>query len=285
MLQQEATIPSKSSCDWAAIKARRSPRRGRSHSASSASLATLSSALPALVNAGHGLATIGFCLGLNVEWILEQVALLGLPTPSARPMRRPSGKSHWTTEQIQKLILLWPTNLYATCIGEKTGRNPASVRYKAKWLGLAVRDRSKLVRTAPDVPTVSVLDPSSNGWTVDLGFKVGCRYIRGQHSAGIARDFGRSFNSINSRTCHIGLPGRHEFGSQLKMDHHAADPVLKKFAVESWVYRQCNFNPAHWFWAPRMGDRTSPASKNSRAYKDRIASSHGDHSDVDIGDD
>ena len=284
MQQHQVASRAKSSCDWATIKALRTPRRRRLRSTPSAALATLGSALPALARAGHSLATIGFCLGVNVEWVLQQAVLHGLPTPSARPMRRPGGKAGWTTEQIQKLVLLWPTNLYATCIAEKLGRSPRSVRYKAKWLGLAGRERAKLVRTAPDVPTLSLLDAASDGWTVDLGYKVGYRYIRGQHVAGIARDIGRGFNAVNSRTYHIGLAGRHELGSELRMDHDETDPVLKKFADEGWSYRQCNLNPANWFWSPRNGNRTAPATKKSKVYKDLLATSDADGSEADFVD-
>ncbi len=282
MLQREAPR-GKSECNWAEIKARRSPRRRRSQSAPLAPNPTYMFVLPALIAARHGAATIAFCLGVSIEWVLEQAIALDLPSPSGRSMRRPGGKNPWTAEQIQQLILLWPTNLYATCIGESVGRSAASVRYKAKWLGLPARDRAKLTRSLPDAGPVASTDSKGGYWTKDLGYQVGFRYLRGQHTAGIARDMGREFTSVSSHVGHIGLVGRHSLG-RLKMDHNPADPMLEKFAKEDWVYRQCNFNAAQWFWAPRLGERTSPASKKSRAYKDRLASG-GAETDGDFFDD
>ena len=95
---------------------------------------------------------------------------------------------------------------------------------------------------------------------------------------------GRSFNSVSSRACQIGLPGRHSLGDVLKMDHDPSDPILEKFAKDDWKYRACNVNPDNWFWSPRNGPRTAPATKNSKLYKDRLAS--GDNSsDTDFEDD
>jgi len=229
-----------------------------------------------LLAAGHGLATMAFCFDVDPSWVLARSVALGLMTPHSRPMRRSGGVNPWTSEQIRQLILLWPTNLYATCIAEKIGRTPASVRYKAKWLGLVSRDRSTLVRVAQPTARPSRPRPPRQDWTVPDGHVVGYRYLRAQHTAGIAKFMGRTFNSVSSRACQIGLPGRHSLGDSLKMDHNASDPVLEKFAKDDWTYRQCNLNPDNWFWAPRLGSRTAPATKNSKMYKDRLAS--GDNS-------
>ncbi len=277
MLQVTSTRK-RSSCDWAEIKSRRVTRTSNPSAAS-----PYDPSLITLLTAGHGLATIAFCFGIDPSWVLARVAALGLETPHTRPMRRPGGKNPWTSEQIQQLILLWPTNLYATCIAEKLGRTPASVRYKAKWLGLASRDRRALLRAVePGVAPPSPRAPRQD-WTVPDGHVVGYRYLRAQHTAGIAKFMGRSFNSVSSRACQIGLPGRHSLGDLLKMEHDAADPVLEKFAKDDWVYRACNLNPENWFWTPRLGPRTAPATKNSKMYKDRLAS--GDNSsDIDFDD-
>ncbi len=275
---QVANARSRSSCNWAEIKSRRVARTIDPSAAS-----PHDSSLIALLAAGHGLATMAFCFGIDPTWVLARVAALGLVTPHTRPMRRPGGKNPWTSEQIQQLILLWPTNLYATCIAQQVGRTPASVRYKAKWLGLASRDRNTLVRVAPPgVPSPRPRPPRQD-WDIPDGHVVGFRYLRAQHTAGIAEFMGRSFNSVSSRACQIGLPGRHSLGDLLKMDHNPSDPILEKFAKDDWTYRACNLNPENWFWTPRNGPRTAPATKNSKMYKDRVAS--GDNSsDVDFED-
>lgn len=265
----------KSECNWAEIKAQRAHGRPRSRSSVSAAYTAFtaySNVLPNLISAGLSLATIAFCLGLGETWVLDQAVAQDLPTPSSRPMRRSSGKNPWTTHQIQQLILLWPTNLYATCIGQRINRTPASVRYKAKWLGLPQRDRSELSRAVVVKLPLALPVPVAASWTPELGYKVGYRYLRGQHIAGIARDLGLGFRSVSSRSGQIGLSGRHLMGSKLKMDHNLADDRLKKYEDEDWVYKQCLFDPGRWFWAPRRGDRIAPATKKSKAYQDRVAS-------------
>ncbi len=282
MLQREIAR-TRSSCNWAEIKAQRSPCRPRSVSAAYTAFTAYSDALPNLVAAGLSRATIAFCLGVGETWVLDQAVVQNLPTPSDRPMRRASGKTPWTTHEIQQLILLWPTNLFATCIGERIGRAPASIRYKARWLGLAARDRTKLCRTILVTSPLALPVRRTESWTPELGYKVGYRYLRGQHLAGISRDLGLGFSSVGSHSGQIGLKGRHLMGSKLRMDHNPADPVLKKYQDEDWVYKQCLFDERQWFWAPRRGDRIAPASKKSKAYQDRQASggddSGGDHSD------
>ena len=268
---QVASTRKRSSCDWAEVKSRRVTRTRDPSGAS-----PYDTPLAALLAASHGLATIAFCLGVDPSRVLARVAALGLAAPHTRPMRRPGGTNPWTSEQIQQLILLWPTNLYATCIADKIGRTPASVRYKAKWLGLSSRDRTTLVRVVqPNAPPPSRRSPRQD-WTVPDGHVVGFRYLRAQHTAGIAKFMGRSFNSVASRACQIGLPGRHSLGDLLKMEHEPSDPILEKFAKDDWVYRACNLNPQNWFWSPRKGSRTAPATKKSKTYKDRVAS--GDNS-------
>ena len=272
MLQSTVTR-ARSACNWAEIKAQRSPRRARSTLAISAArlaMEAFSAALPALAAAGHSLATIAFCLGVNVTWVLDQAVAMDLPTPSDRRMRKAGGKNPWTTEQIQQLVMLWPTNLYATCIAERIGRSPASVRYKAKWLGLPARGRATLVRKLAAGVAVAEPNLKRGGWTIDEGRELGDRHIRGQHTIAIAKHFRRPFGAVNSYAHQIGLDGRHSQGSRMTMDYDPAAPKLPGF--ENKVYRICNFNPEHWFWADKDGDRTSPASKKSKAYQDLIAS-------------
>ena len=279
MLQIANTRKRSSVCNWAEIKARRVTRASKAVPPS-----LFDTTLITLIVAGHGLATIAFCFGVDTAWVLARVAALGVMTPHDRPMRRPSGRNPWTSQQIQQLILLWPTNLYATCIAEKIGRTPASVRYKAKWLGLPARARSDLVRIPKLLALGAARSSTRQAWTIEDGHVIGFRYLRGQHTAAIAELTGRSFNSVASRACQIGLPGRHSLGDVLKMDHVPSDPVLEKFAKDDWVYRACNVNPDNWFWSPRMGPRTAPATKNTKLYKDRVASGDNASSDTDFDD-
>lgn len=228
--------------------------------------------LPRLVAAGHGLAVIVFCLGFDVEWVMEQVASLGLVTPHDRPIRRSSSKTPWTAAEIQQLIVLWDTNLYATCIGQKIGRSAGSVRYKAKWLGLAARDRSKLFG---DVAAVAVPAPrDSRAWTIGEGQDLGDRHLRGLREKVTAVHLGRTEGAIRSRADHIGLVGRH--GQKLTSVWDPNGPLLPKFKDQGWVYQPCLKDPDKWRWRPTLKDgkvdrnymRVSSAVSKSRSYRD-----------------
>ena len=86
MLQVTSTRK-RSSCDWAEIKSRRVTRTSNPSAAS-----PHDPSLITLLTAGHGLATIAFCFGIDPSWVLARVAALGLETPHTRPMRQPGGK-------------------------------------------------------------------------------------------------------------------------------------------------------------------------------------------------
>lgn len=64
-------------------------------------------------------------LGLSLEYLLAQVVALGLPTPADKPLRKAGGRNPWTPAQVQQLIVLWPTNIYATAIADRIGRSAA----------------------------------------------------------------------------------------------------------------------------------------------------------------
>ena len=102
--------------------------------------------VPALIQRGHSLQALCFFFALTVELFLDSIERCGLPTPSDRPYRTYCRAGAWTPEQIQQLMICWPTGAYATVIAQRIGRSAGSVRYKAKWLGLPARPRSSLRR-------------------------------------------------------------------------------------------------------------------------------------------
>jgi hypothetical protein len=102
--------------------------------------------VPALIQRGHSLQALCFFFALTVELLLDSIERCGLPTPSDRPYRTYCRASAWTPEQIQQLMICWPTGAYATVIAQRIGRSAGSVRYKAKWLGLPARPRASLRR-------------------------------------------------------------------------------------------------------------------------------------------
>lgn len=244
-------------------------------------------ALGRIIAAGHGLSTLCFLFGVTTGWVLAQVTALGLPTPADRPLRKAAGRNGWTPEQVQLLVQLWPTNLYATCIADRIGRSPASIRYKAKWLGLARRDRASLVRVVPEQAVLPLLPPAPpasvqhRGGRKKLALRVGqdrdyaveelketgLRWFAGQSSDGIAHDSNRRSKQVSNLASRIELPPRHGSRNQLTMDY---DPKrrLAEFAQQQFVFRQC-LAGGNWFWSTKNGPRISQAHRKSKAWKEK----------------
>lgn len=174
--------------------------------------------------------------------------------------------------------MLWDTNLYATSIGEKIGRSAASVRYKAKWLGLAARDRSKLFGDMAAVKAPAPRD--SRAWTIGEGQELGDRHLRGLREKVTALHLGRTEGAIRSRADHIGLVGRH--GEKLTSVWDPNAPLLPKFKDQGWVYQPCLKDPDLWRWRPTLKDgkwdrnykRISPAASKRKSYKDAQGSQY-----------
>lgn len=244
--------------------------------------------LRGMVAAGHGLQAV--CLYLDAEpgWVLAEVAARGLPTPADLPLRRPGGRNPWTPEQVRELVRLWPSRLYATSIAARIGRTPASVRYKAKWLGLPTRSRASLVRAVPDQAELPLLPPpppqvqhrggqkklalrvgQDRPYTPDDFRQTGLRWFAGQHSDGIARDLDRRPKQIVNLADRLELPPRHGSRNKLSMDY---DPKrrLEEFEGQQFVLRQC-LSGGNFFWAPKNGPRIAKATRNSKSWKDKTS--------------
>lgn len=250
------------------------------------SLSALGLALGGIIAAGHGLSAICFLFGVTPDWLLGQVDALGLATPSDRPLRKAAGSNLWTPEQVQQLVQLWPTNLYASYIAQRIGRTPASVRYKAKWLGLARRERASLVRAVPEqqLPLFPPVPPppvehrggrkkaalrvgQDREYTVKEFEETGLRWFAGQHADGIAQDLNRRPKQVSNLAGRIELPPRHSSRNQLTMDY---DPKrrLEEFARQEFVLRKC-ISGGNWFWGTKNGPRTSQATLKSKTRKEK----------------
>ena len=241
-------------------------------------------ALGGIIAAGHGLSAICVLLGVTSEWLLAQAVGLGLATPIDRPLRKAAGRNAWTPEQVQLLVQLWPTNLYATCIADRIGRTPASVRYKAKWLGLARRGRASLVRVVAEQAVPPLFPPAPvqhRGGRKKMALRVGqdrdipieemketgLRWFAGQSSDGIAHDFNRRSKQVSNLASRIELPPRHGSRNKLTMDYEPTRR-LPEFANMEFVFRQCLCG-GNWFWSTKNGPRISKAHRKSKAWKEK----------------
>ena len=203
-----------------------------------------------LVARGHGLSALSFFFATTIERVLSEAIRLGLPTPHNRPLRVNRRPDAWTPEQIQQLMLLWPTNLYASCIAERIGRSAGSVRYKAKWLGLPARARGDLRRTIAgdgQLPSVPVLpDVQAQYKRRRLNRPLEHDILIGEyHPAGVDHSvtgtaLGLGKRDAETRASSLGLPSRHFMRGKLFMDYDAGRPRLPEFqSKEPWVIKRC----------------------------------------------
>ena len=123
-----------------------SPRFMRSAGDPGGHAATLDLLLSGMAGAGHGVAALSFYLGFDEEEVRERAALLGLPKPAEKPLRRPASAKAWSVWDVRLLIALWLDNVSAASIAATFGRSPSSVHGKRRWLGLGVRDRKRLTQ-------------------------------------------------------------------------------------------------------------------------------------------
>ena len=235
-----------------------------------------------LVSKGHSIEALCFFFSVSADRLLSAIVRLDLPTPPTQPFRISRRTDAWTAEQIQQLMMLWPTNLYASVIAERIGRTPASVRYKAKWLGLPTRKRSDLCRDVcataihalvlfPDSPTRSKRRPQFNRtWDTDL--LVGTYHLTGVDHEVTAETLGLTKRDVECIAWTLELPPRHFKRGRLKMSFDPASPHLKEFAPHKFTLRECMTNKNVRFWGPKNGSRISRASKRSKAYQDKVSS-------------
>ena len=105
---------------------------------------------------GVGLVQEAICafLLLTIETLSCHLIRLDLPTPSARPMRKPSGKRAWSVADVRVLISLWTGNMRAEAIGAELERSAGAVRAKGRRLGLYRRNRRDLVDATAEARAV-----------------------------------------------------------------------------------------------------------------------------------
>jgi hypothetical protein len=98
----------------------------------------------AMAGAGHSVAALSFYLGLREAEVRNRIVALGLPQAAERRLRRSTSKHPWTVDEVRRLLALWLDNVSVKSIAESVGRSTSSVQAKRRWLGLGVRERSRL---------------------------------------------------------------------------------------------------------------------------------------------
>ena len=253
------------------------PRRGSSKR-SSAQTTLFDLFARVLVARGHGLFALSFFFATTIERVLSETIRLGLPTPHNRPLRVSRRADAWTQEQIQELMLLWPTNLYASCIAERIGRSAGSVRYKAKWLGLPARARGDLRGTIaregqfPSVPAFPVVQSHRKrrhlNRPLEHDILIGEYHLTGVDHAVTAAALGLGKHDAETRASSLGLPSRHFMRGRLFMNYDANRDRLPEFQSKNpWVIKKC-LSGRRWFYSNQKGQRFAPQTKKTTWYRD-----------------
>lgn len=222
--------------------------------------------LPSLV--AHGFCVPALCelLFLEENELRSMLARHGLAATGTRVLRKSTAPGAWTLLQMQWLLVFWSTNLFATCIAERLGRSAGSVRYKARALGLPVRDRAALTRTAPE-SMPALLPPTWRPWSEEDEIQLGEEHLRGVCTESTAARLRRGHHHVRCTLRRLELPPRYFMRGHLKTEYNPADPYLEPFRDQDWRYRKCALSPNR-FWGPKDGPRISNEFKKTQAYQD-----------------
>jgi hypothetical protein len=181
----------------------------------------------AMAGAGHSVAALSFYLGLREAEVRNRIVALGLPQAAERRLRRTTSKHPWTVDEVRRLLALWLDNVSVKSIAESVGRSTSSVQAKRRWLGLGVRERSRLSeRTLKECRTIKLpWKPSINVaeialWTRTPGIRAApaptaCRWELGRDETIDMRFSILAFGGLSSLAIVERL--RLEFGLELSV--------------------------------------------------------------------
>lgn len=205
---------------------------------------------------------------------IEVPALLaanGLDSAGTRKLRFLSTPTAWTPLQVQHLLMHWHCQLTVEAIATRLGRSAASVRYKARSLGLPIRDRKTLVLQPPHMlPPLAPIQ--YRDWNDPDKIRLGEEALRGVNTKSIARRMRRDYRHTEWMMSRVELPGRSAYRNRLtKTVFDPNEPLLEEFRGQGWHFRHCLVT-GQGFWSPRNGSRVCAAFKRTKLYRDMVAS-------------
>jgi len=134
-----------------------SPQRGLCSAIRTAANWATDAVLAGMVAAGLGIEALCFYLSISRTDLLDRVAVLGLPNPPERPLRR-SSRTGWTPEDVRQLAELWALGVRAAVIAEVLGRSVGAIYGQRRRFGLPARAR----RGQTDLQTGEVATRQAN---------------------------------------------------------------------------------------------------------------------------
>lgn len=222
--------------------------------------------LPSLIARGFGAAALQYLFQLDPAPFERMVRTEGQVVTGARALRASKAANGWTLHQMQLLLVFWSTNMFATCIAEHVGRSAASVRYKAKALGLPARDRRQLTRIEPDL-LHGLLPPEHKSWCTEDEKQLGEEHLRGVKTAATAIRLRRGAQQCDNTVVRLMLPRRLGMRGKLKNEYNPAEPYLEQFRNQGWHFRKCARSP-NMLWTTKNGPRVSRAYMKTKEFRD-----------------
>lgn len=230
--------------------------------------------LPALIARGFSSPALQCLFGLKEAALEKMVGTEGQVVTGTRALRVSKAANGWTLHQMQLLLVFWTTNMFATCIADHVGRSAASVRCKAKALGLPVRERSQLTRAEPGM-LHGLLPPEQKAWSTPDEKQFGEEHLRGIRTAAPAIRLRRGSAQCENSIGRLNLPRRDELRGKLINEYNPADLYLEPFRHEGWHFRKCA-GSENMTWTKKDGSRLSNPFKKTKAFRDMQASGMAD---------
>ncbi len=209
-------------------------------------------------------AVICVLLEIDHDELDERLAVLSMSRPPERTSRK-IGKSGWADRETRALIRFWGQNYSAILMSKLLNRTENAVRGKARRLGLYKRERALLTSEPTKWEPWSRRTEKRQRLDRTLKLSIRDRWVNGQTTRGIVRDFGLTMTAaaLSTACSRLGLPRRDKKGLSDQFDPaRPSNPEIARQAVEL----TCSISKDVFFGT--RGQRYSPMTRKSVGFRD-----------------
>ena len=214
-------------------------------------------------------AAICALLEIEQDELDQRLAALSLSRPPERPDRK-ARKSAWVDRETRALIRFWSHNYSTALMSRLLSRTENAVRGKARRLGLFKRDRALLTSEPTKWETWSERAEKRQRLDRALKLSIRDRWVGGQTTRGIVRDFGLTMTAaaLSTACSRLGLPRRGKKDLSDRFDpSRPPDPEIARQAIEL----VCSISKDVFFGT--RGQRYSPMTRKSVVFRDLCSAS------------
>ncbi len=214
-------------------------------------------------------AVICALLEIDHDELDQRLAALSLSRPLERPDRK-ARKTAWVDRETRALIRFWGHNYSTVLMSRLLSRTENAVRGKARRLGLFKRDRALLTSQPTKWETWSERAEKRQRLDRSLKLSIRDRWITGQTTRGIVRDFGLTMTAaaLSTACSRLGLPRREKKGLSDRFDpSRLPNPEIARQSVEL----VCSISKDVFFGT--RGQRYSPMTRKSVVFRDLCSAS------------